>query len=111
MEPYLPPSIVWRKDKQGFINPQSEWLKHELRDQVLELLSGEMLIARQGLIDQAALLRRYAAYCRQPQDQGLIGFKDVFNPIALELWARKFASNLSIDRNFAGAEQVLSGAA
>ncbi len=111
MEPYLPASIVWRKDKQGFINPQGEWLKHELRSQVLELLGGEMLIARHGLIDQAALRRRYAMYCRQPRERGLISFKDIFNPIAMELWARKFASNLSCDRDFAGAEPVLTGAA
>lgn len=111
MEPYLPASIVWRKDKQGFINPQGEWLKHELRSQVLELLGGEMLIARHGLIDQAALRRRYAMYCQQPQERGLICFKDIFNPIVMELWARKFASNLSFDRNFAGAEPVLTGAA
>jgi len=97
MEPYLPASIVWRKDKQGFINPQSEWLKHELRGQVRELLSGEMLIARQGLIDQAALGRRYAMYCSQPQDRGLISFKDIFNPIVLELWMRRFDASLALN--------------
>jgi len=97
MEPYLPAPIVWRKDKQGFINPQSEWLKHELRGQVLELISGEMLIARHGLIDQAALGRRYAMYCRQPQERGLISFKDIFNPIVLELWMRRFEASLALN--------------
>jgi len=97
MEPYLPPTIAWRKDKQGFINPQAEWLKHELRDQVQELLGGEMLTARHGLIDQAALRRRYDAYCRQPEQRGLIGFKDIFNPIAMELWTRRFEASLSLN--------------
>ena len=90
MEPLLPPEIAWRKDKQGFINPQSEWLKHELRPKVEALLAGEMLSARCGLIDQAGLRRRYAAYCRQAPGRGAISFKDIFNPIVLELWTRRF---------------------
>jgi len=97
MEPYLPAAIVWRKDKQGFINPESEWLKHELRGQVLELLSGEMLIAQHGLIDQAALRRRYAMYCRQLQERGAINFKDIFNPVVLELWMRRFERSLLLN--------------
>jgi asparagine synthase (glutamine-hydrolysing) len=95
LEDYLPPSIIWRKDKQGFINPQSEWLKHEWRVSAEQLLNGEMLTVRSGLIDQPALQRRYAIYCRQPQGRGAIGFKDIFNPIALELWMRCFEGRSS----------------
>jgi asparagine synthase (glutamine-hydrolysing) len=95
LEDLLPAPIIWRKDKQGFINPQSEWLKHELKPQVETMLAGEMLTARRGLIDQAALRRRYAAYQRQRPDRGRISFKDIFNPIVTEIWARQFADHLA----------------
>lgn len=94
LEDHLPAAIVWRKDKQGFINPQSEWLKHELRATIEELFNGEMLVARSGLIDQPALRRRYQAYCQQAARGGTICFKDIFNPLALELWMRRFESSL-----------------
>jgi len=96
MEQDLPAEIVWRRDKQGFSNPQSEWLKTQLRPQVEGLLGGEMLTAAHGLVDQAALRRRYEAYCRSPADWGPLSFKDIFNPIVLEIWARRFESSLQL---------------
>jgi asparagine synthase (glutamine-hydrolysing) len=96
MERYLPESIVWRKDKQGFTLPQAEWLKHELQEKIDDLICGEMLSADLGLIDREALQRRYQAYRKQPMSRGLISFKDVFNPIALELWLRQFESSLCL---------------
>ena len=96
MEPYLPEEIAWRKDKQGFVIPQSEWLKKELQSRVHALLSSELLTSTCGLVNQVALQRRYAAYCRQPRDRGSIDFRDVFNPIALELWMRRFERFLEL---------------
>jgi len=97
MEPHLPREITWRKDKQGFVTPQGEWLKTALRPPVTALLQGDLLTAACGLVDRTALQRRYAAYCRQPSDQGGISFNDVFNPIALEVWMRRFESHLQMD--------------
>jgi asparagine synthase (glutamine-hydrolysing) len=94
MQDFLPESIVWRKDKQGFINPQSEWLKNELRGQIETLLSGDMLIAEYGMVDQRALRQLYSAYCQQSVTNGAIWYRDVFNPIALEIWAKQFESHL-----------------
>jgi asparagine synthase (glutamine-hydrolysing) len=94
MEPDLPAEIAWRRDKQGFATPQSEWLRNHLRPQVEAMLREEMFTAALGFVDQPALRRRYEAYCRYPADRGLLSFKDVFNPIALEIWARRFASFL-----------------
>jgi len=97
MEVDLPSAITWRKDKQGFANPQSEWLKNELRPSVERLFSEPMLTAAAGLVDQAALRRVYSAYCRQRGDGGPISFKDIFNPLALELWARRFEPSLRLE--------------
>jgi len=94
MEEYLPPEITWRKDKQPFVIPQSEWLKHELQEKVEGFLNGPLLIAESGLVEKKNLQRRYAAYCQQSADRGTISFKDIFRPIALEIWARRFESNL-----------------
>ena len=97
MEPHLPAEIAWRKDKQGFVNPEGEWLKWQLRGCVETMLKGDMLTAAAGLVDQQALQRRYAAYCRQAPDRGMISCRDIFNPIALELWARRFEPYLQFD--------------
>jgi asparagine synthase (glutamine-hydrolysing) len=91
MEPWLPREIAWRKDKKGFSNPEGEWLKHELRDQVLAAFSADSLLAKKGIVDSAAMLRRYAAYARQPVKGGTIWYREILAPMSLELWMRRFA--------------------
>lgn len=97
IEDWLPPEITWRKDKKGFDNPQSEWLKGGFKEQIDEFLKGELLIATQGFVDPKALQRRFEAYCKQPNAKGSIWFKDIFNSIALEFWMRRFQSNLRLN--------------
>ncbi|MGD8189486.1 asparagine synthase (glutamine-hydrolyzing) [Brevibacillus ginsengisoli] len=92
MQPLLPAQIVWRKDKQGFVNPQSEWLKGELRSEVLRYFEKESLIFQHHLIDRGQLQRKYDQYCAQPVGKGTIWFKDIFAPLALEVWLRQFYS-------------------
>ena len=91
MEQDLPPEIAWRRDKQGFSTPQSQWLKRDLKPHVEAILREEMFTATLGFVDQSALRRRYEAYCRQSAEGGMLSFKDIFNPLALEVWARRFA--------------------
>lgn len=95
MEPYLPKEIVWRKDKQGFVNPQSEWLKNELKDKVVEHFSEDSLIYKYRLINRENLIKKYDEYCHQEVGKGGIWFKDIFNPLALEVWLRKFEKYIS----------------
>jgi asparagine synthase (glutamine-hydrolysing) len=90
MEPLLPREIAWRKDKQHFIVPQNEWFRCELRQEVVHLLDSEWVTAGLGLIDPRRMRERYEAYLRQRTENGRLGFKDIFTPIALELWARRF---------------------
>jgi len=92
MQPMLPPEICWRKDKQGFSNPQGEWLKQELRGSVLDAFSAESLISRKGIIDSGSLTRRYERYCRQAADSGMIWYREIFAPFSLELWMRRYES-------------------
>ena len=92
MEPYLPKQITWRKDKQGFVNPQSEWLKNELKAGVLAYFSEDSLMFKKQLVDRKNLLAKYKAYCQQEAGKGRIWFRDIFNCLSLEIWLRKFDS-------------------
>ena len=94
MEGVLPEEIAWRKDKQHFIVPQNEWLRCELRQEVLKLLESEWLTEHLGLIDRRKVRTRYDAYLRQTSGTGRLSFKDIFFPLALELWARRFENYL-----------------
>ncbi len=95
MEPLLPKEVIWRKDKQNFIVPQNDWFSSELREDVLKLLRGEWVTETFGLIDRQKFRMRYERYLRQPTRLGRISFKDIFSPIALELWARRFEKYLA----------------
>lgn len=93
MQSYLPDEIVWRKDKQGFVNPQSEWLKLDLRSKITETyFHDDAHIFKLGIIDRDALLRTYDQYCLQKPKQGRIFFREIFSPLALEIWLRRFSS-------------------
>jgi asparagine synthase (glutamine-hydrolysing) len=94
MDGLLPREIAWRKDKQGFVSPQGEWLKNELRGAVLEHFGSDALMVKAGLVDHRQLQARYEAYCRQPAGAGDIWFRDLFAPLALEVWMRRFAEHL-----------------
>jgi asparagine synthase (glutamine-hydrolysing) len=93
IEPYLPPKIAWRKDKQGFVNPQSQWLKNELKSKVLDFFKEDSLIFRKQLINRSSLLQQYEMFCHDKVTK--VHFRDVFNPLALEIWLRKFESYIS----------------
>jgi len=41
--------------------------------------------------------QRYRTYCNQRANRGSLSFKDVFAPIALETWMRRFESHLRLD--------------
>lgn len=95
MQDMLPEAIAWRRDKLGFANPQSLWLKRELAGSMRSLLSGDLLTERYGLVDRRALISLYDRYVQQPDGQGRISYRDVLNPVALELWLRVFEGHLT----------------
>jgi len=95
METLLPKEIAWRKDKQHFIVPQNDWFRSELREEILKLLKQDWITEHLGLIDREKFRTRYDAYLRQPIKNGRIGFKDIFVPVAMEMWARRFEAYLS----------------
>lgn len=95
IEPWLPKESVWRKDKQYFPVPQNKWLRRELREQILRLIDRDWVSERLGLLDRRKFRERYQKYLRQASPIGLTGETDIFAPIALELWARRFEAYLT----------------
>jgi asparagine synthase (glutamine-hydrolysing) len=86
MEFDLPKEIVWRKDKQGFVNPQEEWLKGALREQVLNTFSENALIFKFNLLNRESLLKKYDDFCNNPSTS--VWYREIFAPIALEVWLK-----------------------
>ncbi|NTW83792.1 MAG: asparagine synthase (glutamine-hydrolyzing) [Chlorobiaceae bacterium] len=96
MEPFLPAEIVWRKDKKGFINPQGEWLKNELHDDILgRYFHEDAYIFRLGFMNRRALLELYRKYVAQEPEKGTIYFREIFNPLGLEIWLRRYSPFIS----------------
>lgn len=83
----MPRKIVWRKDKQGFTNPQEDWLKHDLKPLIESYFSSSALIYKYDLIDQQKLVKKYEDYCNGKQG---IWYREIFNPLGLEVWLREF---------------------
>ena len=94
LEPLVPKEIAWRKDKQPFVVPQNQWFRSELREEITKLLATEWVTERLGLLDRVRFRSRYDAYLQQSRTGGRVGVKDIFAPLALELWARRFESYL-----------------
>jgi len=94
MEALLPQQIAWRKDKQSFVVPQNEWFRRELLGEMQKLVQKDWITEELGLIDRRKFRARYESYLRQTA-KGRLGFKDIFTPVALELWARRFQCYLT----------------
>ena len=88
-ENLLPQKIVWRKDKQGFLSPQETWLRKELKPEILKVFNEDALIFSLGIVKREALLQKYGEFCKQKDNRGGIWYREVFNPLALEIWLQQ----------------------
>ncbi len=94
MDPYLPREICWQKVTQSRRDVYGDWMKRDLHPHIQSLLAGDLASVELGLLDRDALRRHYAAFCEQPSNAGAISAHDVFNWLAIELWARRFEPHL-----------------
>jgi asparagine synthase (glutamine-hydrolysing) len=95
LEPLLPSAIAWRKDKQSFINPESEWLRNELRPAVVEMFRSDSVLYDRGVIDRERLLKKYEAYCKESWNRGRIFHREIFTALAIQIWARRHGEWIS----------------
>jgi len=96
MEEFLPPAITWRKDKQNFGNSQGELLKGPLSKEIRSnYFSSDSLIFKKEIMKQSELMRTFDKYINQPVNKGLVAYKEIFAPISLEIWLRKFENYIN----------------
>ena len=96
MEEFLPSEITWRKDKQNFGNAQGELLKGSLSNKIRKnYFSSDSLIFKKEIIKRSELLKTYENYINQPINKGLVAYKEIFAPISLEIWLRKFENYIN----------------
>ena len=77
------------KDKQGFINPQDEWIKNQLKENILEdYFRKDSEIFKLNIFNRNKLITRYLKFCDQKINRGTISFREIFYPLALEIWLR-----------------------
>ena len=95
MEANLPPEITWRRDKLGFTNPQETWLQQPLRKPLEEdYFAPDSLIFKHGLIEEEPLRERCREFFGQKRGRGRVWWREIFAPLALEVWLRKFEQHL-----------------
>jgi asparagine synthase (glutamine-hydrolysing) len=94
MESQLPREICWQRAVRRARDDSGDWLKRDLEPQIQRLLAGELASVELGLLDRDALRRHYAAFCRQRDGAGAISANEVFNWLAIEVWARAFETHL-----------------
>ena len=91
MEPLLPKKILYRK-KKGFSIPASSWLRNELKEMVLDVLSPAQL-KRTGFFNPE--------YVKELLNQHFHGVKDNSRPIwgllTFMLWHRTFMERSTLD--------------
>ena len=96
MEDFLPKEIVWRKDKQNFGNGQGELLKSKLKNEIIDdYFSSDSFIFKNNIINRKKLLSLFYKYSRTKSNKGSISYKEIFAPISLEIWLRKFERYIS----------------
>ena len=96
MENFLPKEIVWRKDKQNFGNGQGEILKHKLKAEIVnDYFSNDSFIFKKNIINRKKMINLFQRYSNNKASKGIISYKEIFAPISLEIWLRKFERYIS----------------
>ncbi len=102
MEPHLPHEVLYRR-KQGFSVPVKHWMRHEIRDFMIETLTSQKFRER-GLINARFVSHMLDRHMNHGEDHGT----RLWGLLCLELWYQTF-----IDRSEAGPLDinVMGGAA
>lgn len=93
-EKYVPQAVSWRKDKKGFSIPQEEWFRTTLKNNIEQIFNSDALMYQLNLIDKKALQSKFQLYCAGGSQARRISFKEIFTPLALEIWLKRFERNI-----------------
>lgn len=85
--PELPGQIRWRRDKKGFILPESKWLKEDLQNTITQMFNGNNLLNQFGLIDSKKFLDFYSNFLNGDSN---IHSTDISRIFIAEKWLEKY---------------------
>lgn len=80
----LPSEIRWRRDKQGFLTPEQQWLKNDLQ-KVIRATFHNSSLSKAGLLDDEKFLSYYDHF----QKGGPVPHSDIARTLIAEQWMRK----------------------
>jgi asparagine synthase (glutamine-hydrolysing) len=83
----LPAQIRWRRDKQGFLTPEESWLRHDLRERILDMFESKSRLHDLGVIDQKKFVESYRQFLG---GSPLVWYADISRVVIAETWARTF---------------------
>ncbi len=95
LQPYLPKDLLYRR-KQGFSVPVKHWMRHEIRDFMIDMLTSARFRQR-GLVTPAYVEHMMERHFSNREDHGT----RLWNLLCLELWFQTF-----IDRRQAGPVDI-----
>jgi len=81
----LPDEIRWRKDKQGFLIPEEQWLKRNLSSLITRLFK-KSILDEMEIINSNLFLQYYRDF---QKGKKYIWYTDISRVLIAELWARK----------------------
>lgn len=85
----LPHQIIWRRDKQGFSNPQEEWLRGPLRPKLDALFRSDAAIYQYDLLDRKAMIGLWERFLAGDRT---VAHRQIFAVWALEAWLDRFSA-------------------
>ncbi|MBV8674336.1 MAG: asparagine synthase (glutamine-hydrolyzing), partial [Acidobacteriaceae bacterium] len=80
----LPDAIRWRRDKQGFLTPEQQWLRYDLRDLIRTTFRNSQL-AQAGILND----REFLNYYEQFQRGAAIDASDIARVFIAERWMQR----------------------
>jgi len=87
--PELPDEIRWRRDKQGFVLPERQWLMNDFASTIRDVMRNSIL-AELSLLDSAKFLGFYDRFAR---GQTSVWHNEITRVLMAELWARRFLTD------------------
>jgi asparagine synthase (glutamine-hydrolysing) len=104
LEPDLPDEILYRR-KQGFSVPVRHWMRHEIRDFMVDTLTSQRFRAR-GLVNARFVSRMLELHLSEKEDHG----HRLWTLLCLELWFQTFidrSENDALTLNIMGSGDQL----
>jgi asparagine synthase (glutamine-hydrolysing) len=90
----LPDAIVWRRDKQGFANPEKSWMRTVLRARFEEqFLQRDAQVFARGILAFEGVSDAWRRFCATPSSG--VWTRDFIQMMSLEIWLRHNARYLA----------------